>query len=168
MPLEKAWPSLLPNVLADKKQQVSIINASISGDTSGNGLERLPGLLSEHRPDYVLLELGANDGLRGFAPSLIEANLTQMIDQIQAAGAKPLLMQIHILPNYGKRYTEAFAALYPKLAQNKQIPLLPFFLDDVITRPEWMKEDGLHPNEQAQPWIANFVAQQLITHLELP
>ncbi len=168
MPIEKAWPSLLPDVLADKNQPLDVINASISGDTSGNGLERLPNLLTKHKPDYVLLELGANDGLRGFPPNLIEHNLNQMIELAKQHGAQPILMQIHILPNYGKRYTEAFSAIYPKVADQQSIALIPFFLDHVITHPGWMKDDGLHPKEEAQPWIANFVADQLINHLELP
>ncbi len=168
MAIEKAWPSLLPDVLADKNQPLDVVNASISGDTSGNGLERLPGLLSQHSPDYVLFELGANDGLRGFPPNLIENNLNQMIELAKKSGATPILMQIHILPNYGKRYTEAFAAVYPKVADQQGIALIPFFLDQVITHPGWMKDDGLHPNAEAQPWIANFVADQLINHLELP
>ncbi len=168
MPIEKAWPTLLPDVLADKNHDVTVINASISGDTSGNGLERLPSLLSQHHPDYVLIELGANDGLRGFPPNVIERNLTEMISLIKQDGASPVLMQIHVLPNYGKRYTEAFSAIYPKLADRHDLPLIPFFLEHVITRPEWMKDDGLHPRAEAQPWIANFVADQLITHLQLP
>ena len=165
MPIEKAWPSLLPDVLNSKGKTVQVVNASISGDTTGNGLSRLPQLLSQHQPDYVLIELGANDGLRGFPPKLIQENLQQLIDMIRQADATPLLMQIHVLPNYGRRYTQAFSDLYPTTAQQSNVALLPFFLEGVIVKPEWMMEDGLHPRPEAQPWIADFVANELINHL---
>ncbi|EED26362.1 MULTISPECIES: multifunctional acyl-CoA thioesterase I/protease I/lysophospholipase L1 [Vibrio] len=165
MPIEKAWPSLLPDVLLAKGQNVDVINGSISGDTTGNGIARLPQLLSQHQPNYVLIELGANDGLRGFPPNLIQNNLETLISMVRDADAKPLLMQIRVLPNYGKRYTEAFAELYPKTAAKTQVPLLPFFLEGVIIKPEWMMQDGLHPQPEAQPWIAEFVAKELLNHL---
>lgn len=165
MPIENAWPSLLTQDLAEKGQNIQVINASISGDTTGNGLARLPKLLNQHQPDYVLIELGANDGLRGFPPGLIQNNLEQLIDMARKANAEPLLMQIHVLPNYGKRYTEAFSAIYPRVAETKSVPLLPFFLEGVVIKPEWMMSDGLHPKPEAQPWISNFVADQLINYL---
>lgn len=164
MPIEQAWPSLLTQDLANKDQHVTVINASISGDTTGNGLARLPKLLEQHKPDYVLIELGANDGLRGFPPGLIGNNLSQMVTLIRQTNAKPLIMQIHVLPNYGKRYTEAFSAVYPSLAAKLDVPLLPFFLEGVIIKPEWMMDDGLHPKPEAQAWISSFVANQLINH----
>ncbi len=165
MPIEKAWPTLLPDVLSNKGKPVEVINASISGDTTGNGIARLPQLLSQHQPDYVLIELGANDGLRGFPPKLIQTNLGKMIDMVRQSESTPLLMQIRVLPNYGKHYTEAFAELYPMTAQQHQVTLLPFFLEGVITKPDWMMADGLHPKPEAQPWIAEFVANELINHL---
>lgn len=165
MPIEKAWPTLLPDVLSNKGKPVEVVNASISGDTTGNGIARLPKLLSQHQPDYVLIELGANDGLRGFPPKLIQSNLGKLIDMVRQSESTPLLMQIRVLPNYGKRYTEAFAELYPKTAQQHQVTLLPFFLEGVITKPDWMMADGLHPKPEAQPWIAEFVANELINHL---
>lgn len=168
MPIEKAWPSLLPKVMEEKGKPVSIINGSISGDTTGNGLSRLPQLLEQHQPNVVLIELGANDGLRGFPPNLIQNNLTQLIEMTRASNAIPLLMQIHVLPNYGKRYTKAFSAVYPTTAEQLNVTLIPFFLEDVIVKPEWMMPDGLHPTADAQPWIANFMAEQLINHLQLP
>lgn len=162
MPLEEAWPSLITKKLSTVDHPISVINASISGDTSGNGLARLPNLLAKHNPEFVLIELGANDGLRGFKPSIIADNLTEMILLIRQAGAVPILMQIHTLPNYGRRYTESFSALYPNLAKQLNVPLIPFLLREVITKPEWMMSDGLHPKSVAQPWIAEFVAQHLI------
>lgn len=165
MQAEQAWPSLLPDVLKTYGKDVQVINASISGDTTGNGLARLPDLLTTHSPDWVLIELGANDGLRGFPPKTIAANLSRMIQITKAAGAKPVLMQIRVPPNYGKRYSQAFFDLYPTLAEHQQVPLLPFFLEQVITKPEWMMQDGLHPTADAQPWIAEFVAEMFSQHL---
>ena len=102
MPIDKAWPTLLQNVMSQKDKDLAIVNASISGDTTGNGLARLPELLKKHNPDIVLIELGANDGLRGFSPKLIQNNLRQIIQLVQSTNAQALLMQIYILPNYGK------------------------------------------------------------------
>ncbi|GEA59439.1 arylesterase [Vibrio comitans] len=161
MPIEKAWPTLLPEELAERGHQMIIINGSISGDTTGNGLTRLPALLEEHRPDYVLIELGANDGLRGFAPKLIKDNLTKLIDLSEESGAKVIVMQIQVPPNYGKRYTQAFEQVYPSVTEEKDVDLIPFFLAEIITDPDLMMQDGLHPKANAQPWIAEFVAQQL-------
>ncbi|TEW53609.1 multifunctional acyl-CoA thioesterase I/protease I/lysophospholipase L1 [Psychromonas sp. RZ22] len=161
MPVEKSWPVLLPQKLQQQNKEVNVINASISGDTSGNGLARLPALLQQHQPDYVLIELGANDGLRGFSPNIISQNLATMIDLIKKQNAQPLLMQIRVPTNYGQRYSNAFSGLYPKLSEQKEVPLLPFFLEHVITQPEWMMSDGLHPKAAAQPWIAEFVAEAL-------
>ncbi len=165
MPAEKSWPSLLGPEIEKNGHEITVINASISGDTTGNGLARLPALLKSHSPDFVLIELGANDGLRGFAPTTIRNNLTQMITQIETAGAIPLLMQIYVPPNYGKRYSEYFANLYQDISKEYEIPLLPFFLEHIILKPEWMMEDGLHPKADAQPWIAGYMAEQISPHL---
>ncbi|MGF1696488.1 multifunctional acyl-CoA thioesterase I/protease I/lysophospholipase L1 [Vibrio lamellibrachiae] len=165
MPIERAWPSLLSDELAKHNKTVQVINGSISGDTIGNGLSRLPLLIKEHQPKYVLIELGANDGLRGFSPNLISGSLTELVNQVKEANAIPFLMQIRIPPNYGKRYSDAFYQIYPTLAQKEQIALIPFFLEQVVIKPEWMMEDGLHPKPAAQPWIASFVAQELSVHL---
>lgn len=161
MPVEKSWPFLLTEQLNKLGKSNTVINSSISGDTTGNGLARLAALLEQHKPTTVLIELGANDGLRGFSPRLIKNNIRQMITLIKAQQAMPLLMQIHVPPNYGKRYTQAFSALYPELSEENDLPLLPFFLEEVIQKPQWMMADGLHPTPQAQPWIAQFMAKQL-------
>ncbi len=161
MSIEQAWPNLLGDALKGKGKSVTVINGSISGDTTGNGLSRLPSLLSEHQPDTVLIELGANDGLRGFPPNVIDNNLRTIIDQIEAQNGQAILMQIRIPPNYGKRYSDAVSMLYPKIAEERSIPLVPFFLEQVIVKPEWMLADGLHPKAEAQPWIANFMADHL-------
>lgn len=100
-----------------------------------------------------------------FPPQTVTHNLTTMIEQIQAQNAKVILMQIRIPPNYGKRYSDAFYQIYPSLAEQFSIPLIPFFLEQVILKPEWMMADGLHPKPEAQPWIAKFVAEHLAAHL---
>ncbi|PSW04042.1 multifunctional acyl-CoA thioesterase I/protease I/lysophospholipase L1 [Photobacterium lipolyticum] len=165
MRAEQSWPVLLEPMLQQQGHEVTVVNASISGDTTGNGLARLPALLQQHNPDYVIIELGANDGLRGFPPATIRKNLSQMIIQIQAMDAKALLMQIHVPPNYGKRYSETFRTIYPQLSKEFATPLLPFFLERIILRDEWIMADGLHPKAVAQPWIAEFMVSQLIPYL---
>ncbi|MGF1759602.1 multifunctional acyl-CoA thioesterase I/protease I/lysophospholipase L1 [Photobacterium sagamiensis] len=165
MRAEQSWPVLLEPMLQRQGHKVTVVNASISGDTTGNGLARLPALLQQHNPDYVIIELGANDGLRGFPPATIRKNLSQMISQIQAMDAKALLMQIHVPPNYGKRYSETFRTIYPQLSKEFATPLLPFFLERIILREEWIMEDGLHPKPVAQPWIAEFMVSELTPYL---
>ncbi len=165
MPIEKSWPSLLPDALLEHGQDVKVVNGSISGDTTGNGLARLPSLLEQHTPDLVLIELGANDGLRGFPPNVITSNLSKMITMIKDSGADVVMMQIRVPPNYGKRYSDMFYYIYPKLAEHQQVALMPFFLEHVIVKPEWMMDDGLHPKPEAQPFIADFVAEELVKHL---
>ncbi|WP_318470183.1 multifunctional acyl-CoA thioesterase I/protease I/lysophospholipase L1 [Photobacterium leiognathi] len=165
MPAEKSWPALLPSLLAQQAQPTTVINASISGDTSGNGLARLPNLLKQHKPDFVLIELGANDGLRGFHPKILRNNLSQMITEIKKVRSQPLLMQIEVPPNYGKRYNELFRNTYPSLSEATNVPLLPFFLVDIIVKPELMMKDGLHPTAEAQPLIAQFMAKHLQPYL---
>lgn len=166
MSVKQSWPALLPLQLQQQGKPLTVINASISGDTTGNGLARFPALLIQHKPDYVLIELGANDGLRGFSSTLISNNLKAIIKQSKAKNAQPILMQIHIPTNYGKRYGAAFSGIYPTLSERYNVPLVPFFLEHVIVKKEWMMGDGLHPNAKAQPWIAQFMAQQLTKVIE--
>lgn len=122
MPIEESWPSLLPDALSEHGQDVTVINASISGDTTGNGLARLPQLLAQHSPDMVLIELGANDGLRGFPPKLITSNLSKMITMIKDSGADVVMMQIRVPPNYGKRYSDMFYDIYLSLHSINKLP----------------------------------------------
>ncbi|EJI84232.1 acyl-CoA thioesterase [Alishewanella aestuarii B11] len=148
----EGWPALLA-----AKSPVQLVNASISGETTGGGLARLPALLQQHQPRWVLIELGGNDGLRGFDPQLIANNLQQMIELVKQHNAQPLLMQIRIPPNYGPRYVARFTDIYPQLAAAHQIPLWPFFMDEIAIRPELMMPDGIHPNAQAQPLIRDLM-----------
>lgn len=156
----EGWVALLA-----QQTPLELINGSISGETTGGGLARLPALLTQHQPNWVLIELGGNDGLRGFAPSLIANNLQQMIDLIKQHNAQPILMQIRIPPNYGPRYIERFSAIYPQLAAENAIALWPFFMDDIAVQPELMMADGIHPNIQAQPLIKHFMLD-LVSTLE--
>ena len=153
----QSWPALLQQRWQKEKPELQLINASISGETTQGGLERLPQALSHHKPDAVLIELGANDGLRGLSPELTRQNLEQMVTQIHQAGAKPLLMQIRLPRNYGPRYIKQFEAIYPQLAQQQKIPLLPFLLEPLVGQPELFLPDGIHPNAQGQ--------QQLVKQL---
>ena len=144
------WVSLLEQRLEREGHDDRVINASISGDTSAGGQARLPALLTEHKPDVVIVELGGNDGLRGQPPAQLQQNLAAMIDTAKTAGAKVLLLGMQLPPNYGPRYTEAFAGVYTQLADEKQIALVPFFLEGVGGHPELMQADGLHPAAAGQ------------------
>lgn len=144
------WVSLLEQRLKQQGVSDTVVNASISGDTSAGGQARLPALLATHKPQVVILELGGNDGLRGQQPAILQQNLAAMIDSSQAAGAKVLLLGMKLPPNYGVRYNEAFAAVYGNLAQQKKVALVPFFLEGVGGVPDLMQADGLHPAVAAQ------------------
>ena len=144
------WVSLLEQRMKQEGFTDKVVNASISGDTSAGGQARLPALLAEHKPELVILELGGNDGLRGQQPASLQQNLATMIDKSREAGAKVLLLGMQIPPNYGPRYTNAFKAVYSNLAEEKKVPLVPFFLEGVGGIPELMQADGLHPAAGAQ------------------
>ena len=160
--LEQSWPVLLQQSLNAANSQWTLHNASISGETSGGVLARLPDLLKTHQPDAVLIEIGGNDGLRGFPPARLQQNLSQIIKLIQQHGAKPILMQIRVPPNYGPRYTEQFTAIYPALAGEFNIPLWPFFMDKIATEAHLMQSDGIHPNNKAQPIIRDLMLQLVL------
>ena len=144
------WVSLLEQRLKEQGYDDQVVNASISGDTSAGGLARLPALLAEHKPDVVIVELGGNDGLRGQLPAQLKQNLAGMIAASQNAGAKVLLLGMQLPPNYGARYTQAFAKVYDELAHEKQVALVPFFLQGVGGNPQLMQADGIHPAADAQ------------------
>ncbi|WP_434572796.1 arylesterase [Pseudomonas sp. Z3-8] len=146
----QGWVSLLEQRLKAEGFDDKVVNASISGDTSAGGLARLPTLLAAHKPELVVLELGGNDGLRGQPPTQLQQNLAAMIDSSRASGAKVLLLGMQLPPNYGRRYTEAFSKVYNTLAEEKKVPLVPFFLKDVGGVQGMMQGDGLHPSVAAQ------------------
>ncbi|MDD2051196.1 arylesterase [Pseudomonas putida] len=146
----EGWVALLEKRLKQEGFDDRVVNASISGDTSAGGQARLPALLAAHKPDLVILELGGNDGLRGQLPTQLKQNLASMIEQARKAGAKVLLLGMQLPPNYGVRYTQAFARVYSELAEEKNVALVPFFLKGVGGHPELMQADGLHPAVGAQ------------------
>ncbi|AYC32675.1 arylesterase [Pseudomonas cavernae] len=147
----QGWVALLEKRLAQEGFDYRVVNASISGDTSAGGLARLPALLAEHRPDLVIFELGGNDGLRGQPPAQLQQNLAAMIDSARSNGAKVLLLGMRLPPNYGERYTHAFAEVFQALAEQKQVSLVPFFLEGVGGVPGMIQADGIHPTATAQP-----------------
>lgn len=150
LPRGTGWVSLLEERLVIDKSPWSVFNASISGETSSGGLTRLPALLRQKNPGIVIIELGANDALRGLPVNQTEANLRKMIQISKKSGAKVLLCGIQIPTNYGQTYTMQFKRLYSQLANQEQVQLLPFFLDGVATKPELFQPDRLHPNVEAQ------------------
>ena len=153
---ENGWVNLLQDDLGDDHK---VVNGSISGDTTGGGLARLPLLLEQFQPDFVILELGGNDGLRGQPLTLMKQNLAAMIALCTEANALPVLFGMRIPPNYGRRYTMAFAAVYEQLADETDTLLIPFQLEDLAITEGMIQQDGLHPTEKAQPAIKAVVAQ---------
>lgn len=152
VPSDRAWVQLLQERLDNNGlSQWNVVNASISGETTDGGARRLPGLLADNSPDVVVIELGGNDGLRGFPPNVIESNLAQMITQVQDAGAQAILVGMQIPPNYGQRYTQMFADIFPKLSDRYNTALVPFFLQGVYDQEGMMQDDGIHPSVEAQP-----------------
>lgn len=163
---EEGWVSLLGERLTSEGYAHTVVNASVSGETSEGGLKRLPRLLSEHNPDWVILELGGNDGLRGYPVSDLTDNLLSIVQLSREQGADVLLVGMQIPPNYGPRYTEQFTSLYPQLAEEYNLPLVEFMLEGIATDDELMQRDGIHPNAEAQPKILDNVWPTLREVLE--
>lgn len=160
-PETTGWVGLLQARLKASGKPHEVINASIPGDTSAGGLARVDDLLARHHPTVLILELGANDGLRGLLPNRLAANLSEVIRRAQQAKVKVLLLGMRIPPNYGKRYNEMFEAVFPAVAQRMNVPLVPFLLDSVGGRKELMQADGLHPNQAAQALLLENVWARL-------
>lgn len=156
----QGWVSLLEQRLKDKQYNYQLINASISGDTSTNGVARLPNLLEKYKPDVVVIELGGNDGLRGTPPKLIEQNLTQMVS-LAKQQATVLLVGIQLPPNYGQQYLDRFVAVYPAVAKAQEVALLPSIVVNTGGNPDLMQADGVHPNTKGQAIIMEDVWQKL-------
>ncbi|MFM4835827.1 arylesterase [Aeromonas veronii] len=159
MQVEQSWPALLNQKWQEEGGKHTLLNASISGETTQGALARLPALLKEHQPDWLLIELGGNDGLRGFAPTITRQNLASMIALAKEQQTRVVLTQIQLPRNYGARYLRQFEQIFPELAQANDLPLLPFFMDDIALRPELMMNDGIHPTPAAQPQIRDKVAR---------
>ncbi|WP_374703322.1 arylesterase [Cupriavidus pauculus] len=162
------WASLLQERLRHERFDYSVVNASISGETTVGGKTRLPDLLKRHKPAIVIVELGANDALRGLSLPSTEANLRSIIGDAQKAGAQVVLIGMRIPPNYGADYAERFFGLFPKLAGEYRTQLVPFLLDKVVTRPEWFQEDRIHPTSAAQATLLDTVWPALKPLLKAP
>ncbi|MFT7127061.1 MAG: acyl-CoA thioesterase-1 [Pseudoalteromonas tetraodonis] len=153
MQSKDGWVRLLETQLDGQGYDVKIINASISGETSGGGLRRFPELLEKHQPNHVILELGANDGLRGQSLKTMRANLSQMVQQSQSANATVLVLGMMIPPNYGRKYTERFHQSFQTVAKENNAALVDFFLAPLALQPNYFQADRVHPNEAAQPLL---------------
>ena len=152
----EGWVTLLQERVDETYPDTyTVINASISGDTTSGGKARLTKLLQTYAPEIVILELGGNDGLRGQPLKLMQRNLETLVETAVDSGARVLLLGMQIPPNYGERYSGAFAAIYAEIASDYNIPLVPFFLDGVALKSEFMQGDGIHPNADAQPTLLN-------------
>lgn len=160
---EQGWVTLLAERLDGEAQ---VVNASISGETTSGGAQRFADIIGQREPDIVLLELGGNDGLRGLPPAQMRANLATMIEQSQQAGAEVLLLGIDIPPNYGQAYRDAFTGVYHSLAEEYDLSLVPFLLEDIALNQQLMQSDGIHPTADAQPIILDNVWPALEPLLE--
>jgi len=154
IPIGKGWVNLLQQNLGDDFQ---ISNGSISGETTQGGLSRIASALETHKPDLVILELGANDGLRGIPPQVTKNNLEQIILQSKQIKADVLLFGMRIPPNYGPAYSEQFEALFADLAKDYKLPFIPFFLEEIIRDEAYFQADRLHPTAEAQEIILNSI-----------
>lgn len=152
LPAQQGWVALLDQQLPN----MELLNGAISGDTSQGALNRLPALL-EQQPDYLLIEIGANDGLRGYPIQRIRTNIEQMVNLAKKAQVKVILMQIRIPPNYGPKYTQQFEKMYQDIAQANDVPLWPFFMEKIAVDGSLMQNDGLHPNAQGQQRIVQLL-----------
>jgi len=155
--LDRSWPSLLQARLSKMRPSHTLVNASVSGETTSSGESRLPALLEKYRPSLVVLELGANDGLRGLPLPEIRANLQSMIRECREGGAKVLLLGIELPVNYGPQYRDGLRAIYAQLANENHAALVPFLLRGIALDPGAMQEDGLHPTAAAQPRVLDNV-----------
>lgn len=158
---EQGWVSLLAQKWQQDNTPISVVNAAISGDTTDGGLARLPRLLALHEPSHVYIELGGNNGLQGHNPKKIEQNLRALIELCQKNEAKVILQEMQIPSNYGARYTRSFNAIYHDLAKQYELPLVPFFLQEIGLNKELMQRDGIHPTANAQPIIAEALSKAL-------
>ncbi len=162
----KAWIDLVQKQLITKQLPYVMVNASISGDTSSGGLSRIRSLLEKHHPQIVVLELGANDTLRGFQIEQTEGNLQKIIDLNKQYQAKTLLVGMKIPNNYGPKYTQQIEQMYQRLAKNNQLVFIPFLLEKFALKREFFQDDGIHPTTSAQPMIAKTVTDKLLPMLK--
>lgn len=161
LPREQGWVSLLARRLLAEKLDYKVANASISGETTDGGRNRIEAALETHRPAIVVLELGGNDGLRGGTLETTRANLEAIVDASRRAKARVILVGMRLPPNYGTPYTEKFRRMYVEIAARKKLPLVPFLLDGFAENPAYFQADGIHPNAAAQPLMLDAVWKEL-------
>ena len=162
----QAWVHLLQNKYSDDNKGITIINTAISGQTTDNALLKIDAWLKAHQPSHVLIELGGNDGIRGFPVKLLQKHLTQLVTKSQQHGAKVALMEIHIPPNLGPRYRQMFTDSYSKVTEKTGAYLMPYFMSDIAIDSSLMLNDNLHPNAKAQPIIRDFMSVEIDKWLE--
>ena len=153
MNVDDGWVNLMNQTLRQRELAYRMVNASISGETTVGGLKRLPDLLQEHAPSIVVIELGGNDGLRGYPTTKIMDNLLTMTDLVKAAGAQPVIITMRIPPNYGPRYTRAFEQVFADAADQSKATLVPFLFEELAVDAQMMQDDGIHPTAKAQPLL---------------
>ena len=161
IPRQKGWVALLEERLKREQKDYSVVNASISGETTGGGRVRLKPLLDKYQPGIVILELGANDGLRGMPVAEIKRNLAASIREAQVINARVLLVGVKLPPNYGEDYTKGFDAMFSELAKTHRTALVPFLLEDFAGKPEFFQPDRIHPTANAQPLMLERVWRAL-------
>ena len=166
MKQDDGWVKLLQNKYDSEQKSIAIVNVSVSGQTTGNALAKIAQQLQDIQPSHVLIELGGNDGLRGFPVKRLRSNLTEMVRASQQAGAKVAVMEIQIPPNLGPRYTSMFTASYKAVTEATDSYLMPYFMLEIAGKPDLMQDDNLHPNEQAQPLIRDFMQREIEKWME--
>ena len=159
---DEGWVPMLQKRLQEQGYVTPVVNASISGETTAGGVQRMPRALQLHKPTLVILELGANDGLRGLPIAQTRANLEKMVELVRAAGAQTLLLGMRMPPNYGPRFTADFSQMYQDIAARNHLALVPFLLEAVAQNPSYMQADGLHPNARGAPLLLDTVWPQLV------
>ncbi len=159
--LDRKWTSILQRKLDSSGKNLRIINASVNGESTSGGLSRIESLMKSHSPDYLLIELGGNDALRGYPVDKIKSNLIEICKKAAKENVFIMLMQIKIPPNYGRIYTQAFESIYNEIADELGILLVPFMLENIALDSNLMLPDGIHPNEKGQPFIAEEVYKWL-------
>ncbi|OJF70769.1 arylesterase [Alteromonas sp. V450] len=157
----EGWVSLLQKMWQDDNIPIDIVNAAVSGETTDGGLARFPRLLKQHNPTHVLIELGGNDGLQGHNIGKIRDNLNSLVSVAKESNAVVFLQEMQIPSNYGKRYTQMFTQNFTKIAKAQDVQKIPFFLEEIALKKDLMQNDGIHPNKEAQPIIANFMDRHL-------
>ncbi|MFT4732353.1 MAG: acyl-CoA thioesterase-1 [Gammaproteobacteria bacterium] len=162
---QQGWVYLLQNAWVSENKPITVINGAISGDTTDGGLSRLPRLLDLHKPTHLLIELGGNDALQGHNPKKIKANIEQMVQLAQKNNVEVMLQEMQIPTNYGKRYTKMFMQVFTDIAAENNIPLIPFFLENIALNKDLMQNDGIHPTAEAQPMITELLKPQLEVHI---